>query len=181
MIKRSKKYAPAFISDLRAKKTERSLLNKRYKPEIYRYFQKKWQDKTNKELKKLRLAKLTNNNILESDMVNIRQLAAIPAKTLRQIARLRNISQNLSKSNIIYALVRSEPVVNEQKYIIDNNNKIYNRISKIRLQLFDISPYINKKERGDIRKRLWGIGKIKKNDRKLHNKLMKELNSISVE
>ena len=58
-------------------------------------FKKKWQDKTNKELKKLRLAKLTNNNISESDMVNIRQLAAIPAKNLRQIARLRNISQNL--------------------------------------------------------------------------------------
>ena len=130
------------------------MLNKRYKPEIYRYFQKKLQDKTNKELMMLRLAKLTNHNISKSDMVNTRQLAAIPAKTLRQIAKLRNISQNLSKSNIIYALVRSEPVVNEQKYIIDNNNKIYNRISKLRLQLFDISPYINKKERGDIRKRL---------------------------
>ena len=114
-------------------------------------------------------------------MVNIRQLAAIPAKTLRQIAKLRNISQNLSKSNIMYALICSESVVNEQKHIIDNNNKIYNRISKIRLQLFDISPYINKKELGDIRKRPWEIGKIKKIDRKLHNKLMKELDSISVE
>ena len=73
-------YARAFISDLRAKKTERSLLNKCYKPEIYRYFQRKRQDEANKEFKKLRLAKLTNNNISESDMVNIRQLAVIPAK-----------------------------------------------------------------------------------------------------
>ena len=64
-------YARAFISDLLAKKTERNLLNKRYKPEIYRYFQKKWQDEANKEFKKLRLAKLTNNNISESDIVNI--------------------------------------------------------------------------------------------------------------
>ena len=120
------------------------MLIKHYKPEIYRYFQKKSQDKTNKEFKKLKLGKLANNNISESDMVNIRQLAAIPAKTLRQIAKLRNISENLSKSNIIYALIRSEPVFNEQKYIIDNNKKIYNRISKIRLQLFDTSPCINK-------------------------------------
>ena len=52
-------------------------------------------------------------------MVNIRQLAATisPVKTLRQIAKLRNISQNLSKSDTIYALIRSEPVINEQKYI----------------------------------------------------------------
>ena len=54
-----------------------------------------------------------------------------------------------------------------------------NKINKIRLQLFDVSPYINKKKRGDIRKKLYSIGKIQKVDRKLKNKLIKELDSIS--
>ena len=53
-----------------------------------------------------------------------------------------------------------------------------NKINKIRLKVFDVSPYINKKKRGDIRKRLYSIGKIQKVDRKLKNKLIKELDSI---
>ena len=48
-------------------------------------------------------------------MVNIRQLAAIPVKTLRQIGKLRNISEKLSKSDIVCALIRSEPVIIEKK------------------------------------------------------------------
>ena len=78
-------------------------------------------------------------------MVNIRQLVALPVKTLRQIAKLRNVTQNLSNKDIIYALIRSEPIINEQKYIIDSNNEIRNKINKIRLQLFDVSSFINKK------------------------------------
>ena len=62
--------------------------------------------------RKLKLAKLANNNISESDMVNIRQLVALPVKTLQQIAKLRNITTNLSKSDIIYALIRAEPIIN---------------------------------------------------------------------
>ena len=100
----------------------------------------------NNELKKLRLAKLANNNISESDMISIRQLIALPVKTLRQIAKVRDISQNLSKSDTIYALICSEPIINEQKYIFDSNNEIRSKINKIRLQLFDLSPYINKKK-----------------------------------
>ena len=46
------------------------------------------------------------------------------------------------------------------------------------MQLFDVSPYLNKKDRNDIRKRLYSIGKIQKVDRKLKNKLIKELDSI---
>ena len=88
-------------------------------------------------------------------MVNIRQLAAIPVKSLRQIGKLRNISEKLSKSNIIYALIRSEPVINEKKYIIDSNNEICNKTDDIRLQLFNVSPYLNKNKRGNIRKRYW--------------------------
>ena len=63
---------------------------------------------------------------------------------MRKIAKLKNITQNLSKKDIIYELIGSEPIINEQKYIIDSN-EIRNKINKIRSQLFDISSYINKK------------------------------------
>ena len=76
-------------------------------------------------------------------MINIRQLVALPVKTLQQIAKLRNITTNLSKSDIIYALICSEPVINEQKYILDSNNEINSRINKIRMQLFNVSLYLN--------------------------------------
>ena len=141
--------------------------------------QNKKQNNINNELKKLNLAKLTNNNISESDMVNIRRLVAYPIKTLQQIAKLRNISGNMSKRDIIYALIRSEPIINEEKYIFDSNNEIRNKINNIKVQLFDLSPYLNKKERGNVRKRLHDIGKMTKIDRSLKNKLLKELNSIS--
>ena len=112
-------------------------------------------------------------------MVNIRQLAAIPVKTLRQIGKLRNICEKLSKSDIIYVLIGSEPVINEKKYIIDGNSEIDNKINDIRLQLFNVSPYLNKNKPGNIRKRLYDIGKMLKIDKKMKNKFLKELNNIS--
>ena len=127
---------------IRAKYKLKKNFNKKVKAEIYGYYMYFLQKKLNRELIKQKLA---NNNISESDMINIRQLAALPVKTLRQIAKLRNISQNLSKSDTIYALICSEPIINEQKYIFDSNNEIRSKTSKIRLQLFDVSPYINKK------------------------------------
>ena len=194
-LKSTAKYAQRFNKALRAKNKLKKRFIKQSKPEIYGWFQyflqknlyreiiNRYQHKkqlaVNNELRKLRLAKLANNNISEGDMVNIRKLVALPVKTLRQIAKLRNISQNLSKKDIIYALIRSEPIINEQKYIFDSNNKIHDKINKIRLQLFDVSSCLNKKERNDIRKRLYDIGKIQKVDRKLKNKLIKELDSVS--
>ena len=84
----------------------------------------------------------------------------------------------MSKGDIIYALIRSEPIINEKKYIINSNNEINSKINDIRMQLFAVSPYMNKKEHSNIRKRLYDIQKIKI-DRSLKNKLLKELNSIS--
>ena len=85
----------------------------------------------------------------------------------------------MSKGDIIYTLIRSEPIINEKRYIIDSNNEIHNKINNIRLQLIGVSPCINKKKRSNIRKRLYEIQKITKIDRSLKNKLLKELNSIS--
>ena len=81
----------------------------------------------------------------------------------------------MSKRNLIYALIRSKPANNEEKYIsylnADTNNDIHNVISKIRLQLFDVSQYLNKKELYDIRKRLYDTEKLTKINRSEKNKL----------
>ena len=87
----------------------------------------------------------------------------------------------MSKSYIILALLRSEPVINKKIYIIDNVNEIHSKINDIRLQLFQVSPYMDKKEHSKIRKRLHDIKKITKINRSLKNKLLKELNSISID
>ena len=194
-LKSITKHAQRFNKARSAKNKLKKKFNKEAKAEIYGYYQYSLQKRLNREiinhyrnkrevaikneLKKLRLAKLANNNISEKDMVNIKQLVALTVKTLRQIAKLRNISTNLLKNDTIYALIRSDPIINEQKYIFDSNNEIRDKINKIRMQLFDVSPYLNKKDRNDIRKRLYSIGKIQKVDRKSKNKLIKELNSMS--
>ena len=89
----------------------------------------------------------------------------------------------MSKTNLIYALIRSEPAINEKMYISylnkDINNDIHNEINKIRIQLFDVSQYLNKKVVYDIRKRLYDIEKLTRINRSEKNKLLKELNSIS--
>ena len=133
------------------------------KREINAYLQNKKQKNINNELKKLKLSKLINNNISERDLVNIRELNVLPIKTLRQIAKLRNINSSMSKSSIILALLRSEPVINERKFITNNINEIHSKINDIRLQLFQVSPYMDKKEDSKIRKRLHDITKSYKN------------------
>ena len=89
------------------------------------------------------------------------------------------------KKDIIYALIRLKPAHNEEKYISylnkHTNNDIHNEINKIRLQLFDVSPYLNKKGLYDIRKRLYDIEKLTKINRSEKNKLLKDLNSISTD
>ena len=87
----------------------------------------------------------------------------------------------MSKSDIIYALIRSEPIINEEKYIFDNVNEVHSKINDVRLQLLNVSPYINKKKRDNIRKRLYEIENTRNIDRKLKNRLLKELESMSID
>ena len=169
-----------------ALKLKRKILNKRLKNEICRNILKRKQIKINKELKKLKFNKLANiDNISERDLANIKKYSAYPLKTLQQIAKVRNINNNMPKKDIIYALVRSEPVINEEKYISylnnNSNNNIHNKINEISMQLFEVSPYINKKALKDIKKRLHAIQKLTKITRSEKNKILKELNSISVD
>ena len=100
---------------------------------------------------------------------------------MRQIAKLRNISTNLSKSDTIYALIRSKPTINEEKYIFDNVNEILSKTNDVRLLLSTVSPYINKKKRDSIRKRLYEIENTRNINRKLKNRLLKELEIMSID
>ena len=72
----------------------------------------------------------------------------------------------MSKKDIIYALLRSEPANNEEKYLSqlnkDTNNDIHNEINKIRMQLFEVSQYLNKKGLRDTKKILYDIEKLTK-------------------
>ena len=111
-LKDIRQHARNFIKNMRAKNKFKRVAYKSLKGEIIRYLQKKQQDETDNELKKLRLAKLANNNISKSDLVNIKGFNALPIKDLRQIAKLGNISASMSKSDIIYALICSETTIN---------------------------------------------------------------------
>ena len=114
-LKSITKHAQLFIRLLHHKSKFKKIANKRLNPEIYTYLQRKAQNNINNELKELKFGKLVNKNISESDMGNIRRLNACPIKNLQQIAKLRNINNNMSKSDIIYALIHSEPIINEKK------------------------------------------------------------------
>ena len=153
--KKVRKHAKQFL------KIYNSTVRNALKRDINAYLLYKKQKNINNELKKLKLSKLINNNISERDLVNIRELNVLPIKTLRQIAKLRNINSSMSKGSIIFALLRSEPVITERKYIINNVNDIHSKIN-IRLQL-QVSPYMDKKQHSKIRKRLHDIKKNYKN------------------
>ena len=116
MKNQSEKQSPQSITNHTKQflKTYHTSIRNALKREINAFLQNKKQNNINNELKKLRLGKLAKNNISESDLVNIRELNAYPAKTLQQIAKLRNIDSNISKGDIIYALIRSELIINEK-------------------------------------------------------------------
>ena len=123
-IKKSKKDIYDFYKYFEKKRLHRELAKRLRKLNI---------DKINNELKRLRLSKLMNKNISESDLVKLKRLAVLPVKMLRDIASLRNIDTSLSKSDILYALIRSEPIFNEEKYLNDSDNELVNKVKEARL------------------------------------------------
>ena len=177
--------AKYFNKVFKGKKHIRKTLNKRLKKELYREIQKRTQNKVNNELKKLKFNNLVQKNIALSDIASMKKLNAYSIDTLQLIAKARNINSNMPKKDLIYALIKSNPVNNEKRYISylnkDTNNNIHNEINKIRMQLFELSSYLNKKARHDIKKRLYDIEKLTKINRSDKNKLLKELNSISTD
>ena len=162
------------IKSIKPKKIIRKKLNKILKRQIIHEVHERKQNKINNELKKLNIYKLANKNkITESELANVKKFNAYSLKTLQLIAKARNINANLSKKDIIHSLIKSEPAINEERYISylnkDTNiihneinkdtNIIHNEINKIRMQALEVSPYLNKKILYDIRKRLYDIEK----------------------
>ena len=166
--------AKQFNKEYKAKKIIRKKLNKILKRQIIQEVQERKQNKINNELKKINFYKLANKNkITASELANVKKFNAYSLKTLQLIAKARNINANLSKKDIIHSLIKSEPAINEERYIsylnkgtniIHNEinkdtNIIHNEINKIRMQALEVSPYLNKKILYDIRKRLYDIEK----------------------
>ena len=170
-IERSIKDIYDFYKYFEKKRLHRELAKRLHKLNIY---------KINNELKRLRLSKLIDKNISESNIVKLKRLAVLPVKKLRDMPSLRNIDTNLSKSNILYALIRSEPIVNEEKYLNNINNELVNKVIEARCMYQKASPYLTKKTRGVYRKRLYEIENTQNIDRKLKSQLIKELESMIV-
>ena len=80
----------------------------------------------------------------------------------------------MSKTNTIYTLTCSKPVINEEKYLSylnnNSNNDIDNKINEINISPFEVPSYINKKDYKDIKKRLYAIKKLTKITRSEKNK-----------
>ena len=77
------------------------------------------------------MTQLADKNISQSDLADIKILAVLPVKSLREIANLTNINTNLCKSDIIYALIRSGPIINEQRYLFDSDDEIKDKVKVV--------------------------------------------------
>ena len=75
-------------------------------------------NKISSRLSEFGLGNLITKNISESDLVRLERLAKLPNKTLKSIAELRNINNNLPRSEMLYTLIRSEPIVNEENTLL---------------------------------------------------------------
>ena len=95
---------------------------------------------------------------------------------LKKFAKLRGITNydDLSKEDLIYTLVRSEKSIyedNYEKYISNNTtDELRSRINIIRMLLARLGDITTKKDRDEIRKKLYEIEtkqKITKTKRKV--------------
>ena len=131
--------------------------------ELKKKFRVDASNKKSRRLGELGLSNLITKNISESDLVKLERLAKLPNKTSKSIAELRKIDNNWSRSEILYPLIRSEPIVDEEKHFIESNNEIINKANESRLLLHKTSSFISKNKRCSIRKRLNEIENTKKN------------------
>ena len=51
---------------------------------------------------------------------------------------------------MLYALIRSEPIVNEEKHFIESNNEIINKVNEARLLLHKKSSYVPRNKQREI-------------------------------
>ena len=140
--------------------------SKNLKGEIYRYLYKKQNEPNINELKELkRLKKFKKENISQEDLKEIKRLYDLPRNTLKKLAQLRNVeTAGLTKSDLIYILLRSQKHHTETKYLeyleSDPVNEIKFKINEIRKYLIELIMLLDKADRVIIKKRLEEIDRM---------------------
>ena len=112
------------------------------KGEIYRNLHKKQNEQIIHELKEFK--KLKRSNLIEKENISQEGLKEVkPRNTLKKLAQLRDIETiGLTKSNVIYILLRSQKHPEETKYLkylqTDPPNEIKSKINEIRVKVMKI-------------------------------------------
>ena len=102
-------------------------------------------------------------NITKSDLNNAIQLHNKSLRDLQKLAKLRRIknSDNLSKEDLIYTLLRTKEYLFENSYAKyinnDTNNPIKAKINKIRITATKLGHILTKEERNFIREKLYKL------------------------
>ena len=128
------------------------------KGEIYRNLHKKQNEQIIHELKEFK--KLKRSNLIDKENISQEGLKEIkPRNTLKKLAQLRDIETiGLTKSNVIYILLRSQKHPEETKYLkylqTDPPNEIKSKINEIRKYIIELGMMLDRADRVKIGERL---------------------------
>ena len=129
---------------------------------INRYNSKRKSYRTRRKFKKIYPKFVKKQNILD-DLRKAKKLQNMSHDDLKKLAKLRDIKNHdiLAKEDLIYTLLRSEKNIYEDNYerYISNNttDELRSRINIIRMLLARLGDIITKKDRDEIKKKLYEI------------------------
>ena len=104
-------------------------------------------------------------NISKNDVIKVTELNKLSHDELKKIAKLRRIknTSELSKKDLICALLRTETNTKENNYLklLNNeaNTKVKEKINKIRILLTMLGNIVTKEDSNSIRKELHELEK----------------------
>ena len=134
------------------------------KGEIYRNLHKRQNEQIINKLKELK--KLKRSNLIEKENISQEGLKEIkPRNTLKKLAQLRDIETiGLTKSDVIYILLRSQKHPEETKHLkylqTDPANEIKSKINEIRKYIIELGMMLDRTDRVKIGERLKEIDKM---------------------
>ena len=152
------------------------------KGEIYRNLHKKQNEQIIHELKEFK--KLKRSNLIEKENISQEGLKEVkPRNTLKKLAQLRDIETiGLTKSNVIYILLRSQKHPEETKYLkylqADPANEIKSKINEIRKYIIELGMMLDRTDRVKIGERLKEIDKMTSITCANKTRLLNELSKI---
>ena len=119
-----------------------------------------------RKIKRLGLKNIAQRkNISKDDVLKATELNKLTDHELKKIAKLRKIknTSELSKKDLIYALLRTETNTKENNYLKLLNNKVNTKIkeaiNKITILLTKLGNIVTKEESNSIRKELFKLEK----------------------